>query len=72
MQERWAALAFSVLLGIGALIACPAVAAAGSSAAVRPAVTLSGNGWKFRFDPQVAEDEIVKISFDDRDFGDEP
>jgi beta-galactosidase len=68
MQERWAPMVFGLLLGIGALIACPAAAETGSSAAVRPAVTLSGNGWKFRFDPQVAEDEIVKISFDDRDW----
>jgi len=61
-------MAFSVLLGIDALIAFPAIAATGNSTTVRPVVMLSGNGWKFRFDPQVAEDEIVTIGFNDREW----
>jgi hypothetical protein len=49
-------------------MAVPTGAAAVTPAAVRPAVTLSGPGWKFMFDPQVAEDEIVQVSFSDRDW----
>jgi hypothetical protein len=67
MHERWSSMAFSVLLGIGALMAAPVGAATVSPAALRPAITLSGNGWKFMFDPRVAEDEIVRVSFSDRD-----
>ena len=61
-------MAFSVLLGIGALMAAPVGAATVNPAALRPAITLSGNGWKFMFDPRVAEDEIVQVSFSDRDW----
>jgi beta-galactosidase len=67
-MQSWARMAFSVLLGIDALIAFPAIAATGNSTTVRPVVMLSGNGWKFRFDPQVAEDEIVTIGFNDREW----
>jgi beta-galactosidase len=68
MHERWSSMAFSVLLGIGALMAAPVGVATVTPAAVRPTVTLSGNGWKFMFDPPVAEDEIVQVSFSDRDW----
>jgi beta-galactosidase len=68
MHEKWSPITFSLLLGIGALMAVPTGAAAVAPAAVRPAVTLSGTGWKFMFDPQVAEDEIVQVSFSDRDW----
>ena len=68
MHEEWSPITFSLLLGIGALIATSGGAAAVTPAAVRPAVTLSGDGWKFMFDPQVAEDEIVWVSFSDRDW----
>src|ERR1700692_4891840 len=68
MHERWSSMAFSVMLGIGALIAAPVGAATVNLAALRPAVTLSGNGWKFMFDPRVAEDAIVQVSFSDRDW----
>jgi beta-galactosidase len=46
----------------------PFAARAQSLGGMRIGVTLSGDGWKFMFDPQVAEDEIVKISFNDRDW----
>lgn len=68
MHEKRSPITFSVLLGISALIAAPTVTADVTPAAVRPAVTLSGDGWKFIFDPQVAEDEIVQVSFSDRDW----
>src|ERR1700732_4966602 len=59
MHERWSSIAFSALLGIGALMAAPVGALTVNAAALRPAVTLSGNGWKFILDPRVGEDEIV-------------
>ncbi len=68
MHEKWSPIVFSVLLGIGTLMAAPTGAAAVTPAAVRPAVTLSGDGWKFMFDPRVAEDEIVQVGFSDRDW----
>jgi beta-galactosidase len=61
-----AAIACTVFLGAGAVIAVPAVGAAPS--AVRPTVTLSGDGWKFMFNPSVAEDDIVSDGFSDRDW----
>jgi beta-galactosidase len=66
MHGRWSSIAFSILLGIGALMAAFVDAATVNPAALRPAMTLSGNGWKFMFDPQVAEDDIVQASFSDR------
>jgi beta-galactosidase len=66
MLERWFSIAFSVLLGVGVLTAAPGGAATMNPAALRPAFTLSGAGWKFMFDPPVAEDEIVQASFSDR------
>jgi hypothetical protein len=68
MHERWSSIAFSALLGIGALKAAPVGAVTVNTAASRPAVTLSGNGWKFILDPRVGEDEIVQVSFSDRDW----
>ena len=68
MHEKLFPITFSVLLGIGALMAAPVDAATVNPARLRPAITLSGNGWKFMFDPRVAEDEIVQVSFSDRDW----
>jgi hypothetical protein len=68
MHERWSSIAFSALLGIGALMAAPVGALTVNAAALRPAVTLSGNGWKFILDPRVGEDEIVQLSFSDHDW----
>jgi beta-galactosidase len=52
----------------GGAVVWPFAARAQSVGGMRIVVTLSGDGWKFMFDPQVAEDEIVKISFNDRDW----
>lgn len=68
MREKWSCAIFSVLFGIGALSAVPLDAATSASAALRPAVRLSGNGWKFMFAPPVAEDQIVQIGFSDEDW----
>jgi hypothetical protein len=68
MHERWSSMAFCVLPCVGALMAAPVGAATVNPDALRPAINLSGNGRKFMFDPQVAEDEIVQVGFSDRDW----